>query len=255
MGGGVGLSVHGSHRIATENTMFAMPETGIGFFPDVGATYFLPRLPGRLGVYMALTGARLGGSDCVHAGIATHYLPSARLPELEQVLHALKPLGADVEAAHAAATAAIESRSEAPPPAPIGELGPQIDRCFDGDSVEQVLANLRAEGSAWGTKQVETILRRSPTALKVAFEQVRRGAALDLDQALVLEFRISQEFMRNPDFYEGVRAAIIDKDQTPNWQPARLEDVTEEAVSRYFAPLGDRELTFVDAGEDAAGEA
>ena len=255
MGGGVGLSVHGSHRIATENTMFAMPETGIGFFPDVGGTYFLPRLPGRLGLYMALTGARLGGADCLHAGIATHYVPSERLSAVEEALCSLKLSGSDIQAAHATATVAIERLAERPTSASIEGLRSQIDRCFGADSVEQVIANLRTEGSDWATKQAETILARSPTALKVAFEQVRRGASLDLDQALVLEFRISQEFMRNPDFYEGVRAAIIDKDQAPKWRPARLEEVTDEAVARYFAPLGDKELSFVTASEEAGGEA
>lgn len=252
MGGGVGLSVHGSHRVATENTVFAMPETGIGFFPDVGGTYFLPRLPGRLGLYMALTGARLGGADCLYAGVATHYVPSERLPALEAALRTLNLSGADIEAAHAAVTAAVERLSEDPLPAPIERLRRDIDACFAADSVERVIDNLRAEGSEWALKTAETILARSPTALKVAFEQVHRGASLDFDQALTLEFRMSQAFMRGHDFYEGVRAAIIDKDQAPRWRPARLEEVTAEMVAGHFAPLGDKELRF--AADGAAGE-
>ncbi len=256
MGGGVGLSVHGSHRVATENTVFAMPETGIGFFPDVGGTWFLPRLPGRIGLYLALTGARLGGADCLYAGVATHYVPSERLPALEAALLTLSLSGSDVEAAHAAVTAEIERLSEDPLPAPIERLRRAIDRCFAADSVEAVIENLRADGSDWARKTAETILARSPTALKVAFEQVRRGASLDFDQALVLEYRISQAFMQGPDFYEGVRAAIIDKDQAPRWQPARLEDVTEAMVARYFAPLpAEKELRFVVQQDEAASGA
>ena len=250
MGGGVGLSVHGSHRIATENTMFAMPETGIGFFPDVGGTYFLPRLPGRLGIWMALTGARLGGADCLFAGIATHYVPAERLPALTAALRTLRLAGNDIEAAQAAVTAAIEPLSERPSPVPVEALRSQVDRCFDGGSVEEILERLRADGGEWAGKQAAIIEARSPTAVKVAFEQIRRGAALDLDAALVLEFRISQEFMRNPDFFEGVRATILDKDQAPRWQPDRLDAVTDEAVARYFAPIGGpggmRELSFGD---------
>ena len=253
MGGGVGLSVHGSHRVVTENTVFAMPETGIGFFPDVGGTYFLPRLPGRLGLYMALTGARLGGADCLHAGIATHYVPSDRLAELERGLRARRPSGADVAEAHAAVSAEIGRLAENPPAAPVKDLRGQIDVCFAADSVEAVIARLRADGSGWAMKQVEIMLARSPTALKVAFEQVRRGAALDFDQALVLEYRMSQEFMRNPDFFEGIRAAILDKDQAPKWQPASLEQVTDEMVARYFAPIGQKELSFAEAKPVAQG--
>lgn len=253
MGGGVGLSVHGSHRVVTENAVFAMPETGIGFFPDVGGTYFLPRLPGQLGLYLALTGARLGGADCLYAGLATHYVPSERLPALETALRTLNLSGSDIEAAHASVMAAIGRLSEDPLPAPIERLRRDIDRCFAADSVEQVIDNLRADGSEWARKTAETILARSPTSLKVAFEQIRRGGALDLDQALILEYRMSQAFMRGHDFYEGVRAAIIDKDQSPRWRPARLEEVTADMVAAHFAPLGEKELRF--AAADAVGEA
>ena len=243
MGGGVGVSVLGSHRVATERTVFAMPETGIGFFPDVGATWFLPRLPGRLGLYLALTGARLGGADCYHAGIATHYVPSARLGALKAALAAAPLDGEDIEVNHAEMGAVLGRFCENPGPPPIAPVRPALERCFSGASVEAVLEALEGEGGDWAGKTRKAMLAKAPTSLKVAFEQYRRGAGLDFDAALALEYRMSQAFMRGRDFFEGVRALILDKDNRPAWQPAALSGVTAEAVAGYFSPA-DEELAF-----------
>ncbi len=245
MGGGVGVSVLGSHRVATERTVFAMPETGIGFFPDVGATWFLPRLPGRLGLYLALTGARLGGADSYHAGVATHYVPSERLDGLKAALAAAPLDGEDIEVNHAEVSAVLDRFSENPGPPPVAPIRAAIERCFSAASVEGVLEALEREGGDWAGKTRKAMLAKAPTSLKVAFEQYRRGGELDFDAALALEYRMSQAFMRGHDFFEGVRALILDKDNRPAWQPAALDEVTAEAVAGYFSPA-DEELTFDD---------
>lgn len=236
MGGGVGLSVHGSHRIATENTLFAMPETGIGLFPDVGGTYFLPRLPGRLGLFLGLTGARLRAADCLYAGVATHYVESALLEDLIAALAA-----ADSEDA-AAVDAVIAGFAGDPGPAPLAEQREAIDRCFATESVEAILEALRAEATPWADKLAGLMERASPTGLKLAFRQIHEGAELDFAAAMTLEYRLSQACMYGHDFPEGVRALIIDKDNAPRWRPATLAEVDAEAIEACFRPLGDRDL-------------
>lgn len=244
MGGGVGVSVLGSHRVATENTLFAMPETGIGFFPDVGATWLLPRLPGHLGRYLALTGARLGGAECLHAGIATCYTASGTLGELENAL-----AGADLGAADAAGRRSkvdhiLARFCSEPGVASIADFQPAIDRLFAGGSAREVVAALEADGSVWARETLDTIRTKSPTSLAVAFEQLRRGADLTLDEALTLEYRMSQAFMAGHDFFEGVRALIVDKDKRPEWRPATLDEVSEADVARHFEPPEGGDLTF-----------
>lgn len=231
MGGGVGVSVHGSHRIATENTVFAMPETGIGLFPDVGGTYFLPRCPGEIGMYLALTGARLRAADMLFAGIGTHYVPVAKCPEIVAGLAAggtpdevLAPLAAD------------------PGSAPLAELQPQIDRIFAGRSVEAILSALDAEGSDWARSTAATIRGKSPTSLKLAYRQLREGRHLDFDESMRREYRMVHRIIAGHDFYEGVRAVVIDKDQAPEWKPAALDGVSEADIAAYFAPLPSGEL-------------
>jgi enoyl-CoA hydratase len=231
MGGGVGLSAHGRFRVATERTVFAMPETGIGHFPDVGGTYFLPRLPGELGLWLGLTGSRLGPADCLAAGLATHFVPSSRLSALKQALAA--------ERADGPATMRVESILAGfkadPGEAPCLAKRPLIDQVFGADSLAELCrraAELDPEG------QVSAGLHnRCPTALAVTFRQIRLGRTLPFDEALRMEYRLSPRMAVRPDFIEGVRAVIIDKDNRPAWQPARLEDVTEEAVEAVFAPL------------------
>jgi enoyl-CoA hydratase len=241
MGGGVGLCVHGSHRVATERTMMALPETRIGLFPDVGSSYFLPRLAGALGLYLGLTGARLKAADACYAGLADHYVETARLAELENALAA-----ADWYAGAAGSiVSAVILDFESPPGAAVlAEQRAAIDRCFGQNSIQAMIAALQAEGGDWAGKTLETLRACSPTSLKVTIEQLRRGAALDFDDAIVVEYRLSQAFLARHDFHEGIRAVVIDKDNAPRWDPAELVGVTQELVEAHFAPLGARDLSF-----------
>ncbi|MCR9269877.1 MAG: enoyl-CoA hydratase/isomerase family protein [Hyphomonadaceae bacterium] len=241
MGGGVGLSVHGSHRIATERTLFAMPETGIGLFPDVGGGWFLPRLRGELGTWLALTGARLKGVDVAAARVATHFLPSELIPNLKAQI-------AEADFSAGAAEMLGEILSRLTHSVPAGSFEVQMDMinvCFSGDRAEDILARLEEDGSEWATKQAETIRTKSPETVKVALRQVREGAKCEtFEDNMQMEYRIGWRKVQSPDFIEGVRAVIIDKDHKPAWSPATLEGVSDADVDRYFAPLGEDELSF-----------
>ena len=242
MGGGVGLSIHGRVRIATERTLFAMPETAIGLFPDVGGSWFLPRLPGGIGLYLALTGERLKAPDCLYAGIATHWTPSGRLPEIVDALER-----ADWDKGLAGLRRVLSPLTGHPDEAgALPALRPAIDRCFAGKaSVEGVIAALEHEASDWAKATLATLAKRSPTSMKVAFEELKRGAAQSFDQSMQMEYRMAQAAMRpGSDFYEGIRAVLIDKDHAPKWSPASLAEVGDALVESYFAPLGGNELTF-----------
>lgn len=239
MGGGVGLSVHGRFRVVTENTVFAMPETAIGMFPDVGGTYFLPRLPGGIGMYLALTGARLNAADCIYTGVATHHVPSSRLGELEAALAAIDAQ-ADVEAE---VTAILDRFAEDAGDAPIAEHREIIDSCFSADSVPAILDALAGAGE-WAAKVREGLLTKSPTSMMIAFRQLQEGKGLDFEQAMTLEYRVSQRIMAGHDFREGVRAVLVDRDHNPSWMPARLEEIAATDIDAYFAPLPDGDLTF-----------
>uniref|UniRef100_A0A8C9TMX4 3-hydroxyisobutyryl-CoA hydrolase n=1 Tax=Scleropages formosus TaxID=113540 RepID=A0A8C9TMX4_SCLFO len=234
MGGGVGLSVHGRFRVATEKTLFAMPETAIGLFPDVGGGYFLPRLQGKLGLFLALTGFRLKGRDVQRAGVATHFVESQKVKSeqpgdrtqsligLQLLLHTLeKPVILTPDSSH---------------------LFCWCHRLFEASSVEGIQENLKQDGSAFAQKQAETLAKMSPASLKITFRQLQAGATMSLQDVLVMEYRLSQACMRGKDFYEGVRAVLIDKDQNPRWQPSSLKDVTEQFVDSCFAPLGEHDL-------------
>ena len=237
MGGGVGVSVHGSHRVAGDRFSFAMPEVGIGFFPDVGATWFLPRMPGELGTYCALTGERFGIADALAGRIATHCISSSRLEDLVDGLAGTVPVDA-VLAAFAQPVAE----------GPIMQRRAAIDRLFAGEMVENILAALDIEalsGSAdaeWAAQTAATIRMKSPLSLKLALAQVRRGRSWDFATCMRMEFRIVSRVIHGHDFYEGVRAVIVDKDNKPRWRPATLPDVAEADVERHFAPLGPSEL-------------
>ncbi len=232
MGGGVGVSVHGSHRVAGDRFQFAMPEVGIGFFPDVGATWFLPRMPGELGTYCALTGERFRSADACAAGIATHRIPSGRFPAL------LEGLSGTVSV-----DAVLAAFSEPAGEGPILARRAVIDRLFAGDNVEAILAALDAEAksgsadAAFAAETAATMRAKSPLSLKIALAQVRRGAAWDFETCMRAEFRIVSRVIKGHDFYEGVRAVIVDKDNKPHWQPATLAGVTDAEVERHFAPL------------------
>ncbi len=238
MGGGVGVSVHGSHRVVTERTAFAMPETAIGFFPDVGATYVLPRLPGSLGLHLGLSGARLGAADCLYAGIGTHHVATDRLEALEQAL-AEADLAGD---AFAAVDRVLACFRADPGPGELPDLRARIDRCYGRPSLAGVLEALAGEPSGWGAAELEQIRSKSPTSLAVTFRQLGSGATLDFDAAMRLEYRLVHRFLAGHDFREGVRARIVDKDNRPRWRPERVAEVTEAAVDAYFAPLSEGDL-------------
>lgn len=241
MGGGVGVSVHGSHRIVTERSLIAMPETKIGLFPDIGASYFLPRLPGAIGMYLGLTGDRLKAADALYAGLGTHYVESERLPELAAALAAADWAEEEPEAVASLIVGRFASDPGAPP---MSEQRAAIDRCFSEASIEAILSALEAEEGDWTVKTLATLKACSPTSLKVTFAQIERGARLGFDEAMVMEYRLSQAFMARHDFYEGIRAAVIDKDNTPVWKPESLDGVTPEMVEAHFASLGARDLSF-----------
>jgi len=240
MGGGFGVSVHGSHRVATPRTLFAMPETVIGMFPDVGGSYFLARCPGAVGMYLGLTGARLAAADAIHAGVAQSFVPSGRLDELQ---HALAEIveGAD---AHQAVTGAIAGFSEqAGESALAAQRGP-IDRIFALPSVEAIRDALHRDGSPLAVEAAAKIESASPTSLKVAHRLIGAGAQLGFDDCMRMEWRVVNRIVAGHDFYAGVRAALIDKGSKPAWNPATLDAVTEEAVVEYFAPLPAGDLRF-----------
>ncbi|XP_048050307.1 3-hydroxyisobutyryl-CoA hydrolase, mitochondrial [Megalobrama amblycephala] len=241
MGGGVGLSVHGRFRVATEKTLFAMPETGIGLFPDVGGGYFLPRLQGKLGLFLALTGFRLKGRDVQKVGVATHFVQSEKIASLEKDLVDLKsPSISDV--AQLLDSYQEQSSLDAEKPFVLQEQTKTIDRLFSAGSVEEIMENLKKDGSAFALKQTEILAKMSPTSLKLTFRQIQEGARMSLQEVLVMEYRLSQACMRGHDFYEGVRAVLIDKDQSPKWKPSTLSEVSEQAVEECFSSLGERDL-------------
>ncbi|MFF3322555.1 enoyl-CoA hydratase/isomerase family protein [Streptomyces sp. NPDC002889] len=231
MGGGVGVSAHGSVRIVTERSTLAMPETGIGFVPDVGGTHLLAQAPGELGTHLALTGNAVGAGDALLLGLADHFVPSGRLADLAASL-----AGTDVNEAVRRFTA----------PAPEGELAAHrgwIDHCYAADSVEEILQRLLACGETEAKETAGTILTRSPTALKVTLAAMRSARALgSLEAVLGQEFRVSCAGLSAPDLVEGIRSQVIDKDRRPRWSPAELAQVSAADVAAYFAPSADGEL-------------
>ncbi|XP_008685486.1 3-hydroxyisobutyryl-CoA hydrolase, mitochondrial [Ursus maritimus] len=243
MGGGVGLSVHGQFRVATEKSLFAMPETAIGLFPDVGGGYFLPRLQGELGYFLALTGFRLKGRDVYVAGIATHFVDSEKLGMLEEDLLALKAPSkeniADVLDAYHAKSKIDQDKSFI-----LEEHMDKINSWFSANTVEQIVENLQQDGSSFALEQLKVINKMSPTSLKITLRQLKEGSSKTLQEVLTMEYRLSQACMGGHDFYEGVRAVLIDKDQSPKWKPADLKEVTDEDLNNYFKSLGSNDLKF-----------
>lgn len=206
MGGGIGVSVHGSHRVVTEHALLAMPETAIALFPDVGTSFALPRLPGALGNWLALTGARLKGAEAVEAGLATHFVPRETLPALRAAL-------LEGEAG------AVERFAQPVPAGAIAAQRPAIDRCFGHETLPAIRAALVAEGTDWAAAQLAILDRVSPTSMAVTLELLRRGATMDLADCLRMELALTRTVTRHPDFAEGVRAVLVDKDNAPNWAP------------------------------------
>lgn len=228
MGGGVGISEPAEVRIATERTTYAMPETGIGLFPDVGGGWFLPRLPGQTGVWLALTGARLKAADTVFLGIHSHFLPSDTLEAFRSILK--------VDPAHPADIA--DGLEEDPGEAPVAAHVEAIDRLFAHDTVEAIFAALKADGSDWALAQLAVLGTKSPQSMKVTLRQLRTGATLSsFAEAMAMEYRLGGRVVRTHDFQEGVRAVVVDKDNQPRWSPAALDGVTDAALDALFAPL------------------
>jgi enoyl-CoA hydratase len=243
MGGGKGISAHGSHRVVTENTLFAMPETNIGFFPDVGGGYFLPRCPGQTGAYLALTAKRVKAIDTIYVGFATQYVPAANLPDLLKALAAIKWDAR--KKPRDQVTKVIDDASAQPPgESEIAPFRARIDECFAFDRVEQIFESLRKDGGAWAEETLKILHAMSPTSLKIALRQIRLGAHMPFAQVMTMEYRLSQACTKGHDFYEGIRAALIDKDRQPKWKPSKVTDVPDQEVEAYFASLGDRDLVF-----------
>ena len=227
MGGGVGISQPARFRVATENTRFAMPETGIGLFPDVGGGWFLSRLPGRVGQFLALTGARIDGADCLWAGLASHYLAASSLPEAKARIIG----GEDPQRV-------LDSLAVAAPASKLAGQAEQIARHFAADRLEDVLASLAADPSEWAVKELASLTTKSPQACKVSLRQLADSAKLaSFAENMAMEYRIGSRVLVLPDFAEGVRAVIVDKDNAPKWQPATPEGVSDETIDGIFAPL------------------
>lgn len=232
MGGGVGISEPADIRVATERTTYAMPETGIGLFPDVGGGWFLPRLPGQTGVWLALTGARLKAADTVALGIHTHFVPADRVDALK----------ADLMREAADPSSVVMRHAGDAGPAPLSAHREAIDRLFAFDTVEEIFQALEADGSDWALQQLETLKTKSPQSLKVSLRQIRTGATLSsFADNMAMEYALGGRVVRTHDFQEGVRAVIVDKDNAPKWSPADLSGVTNETLDALFAPLPENE--------------
>jgi enoyl-CoA hydratase len=229
MGGGAGVSIHGSHRLADSSLMFAMPETGIGFIPDIGSSYFLSRLPDRLGLYLGLTANSIGLGDAMAAGLVTH---AVGRDDFDSVIAAL--------AGGQAVEKAIAPFAAAPAPGPLAPHRRRIATIFSGPSVEAVLERLDRDGSAFAIATAQTMRTRSPTSLKLVFRQLHAAETLSLNQCLAMEFRLAVRVLPRHDFREGVRAALVDKDRRPKWEPSSLAGVAD--LAHFFAGLGDEEL-------------
>ncbi len=228
MGGGVGVSLPCRYRIATENTKFAMPETGIGLFPDVGAGWYLSRLPGRIGQYLALTGQRLDGGEAHALGLATHYLPADRVEEAK----------ARILADPAAIDTVLDDLSTPPPAARILADRATIDRLFAADTLEDILAALAADGGEWATRQRATLDTKSPQAMKVSLRLLKDGAGMaSFADEMAHEYAVATRVVQRHDFAEGVRAVIVDKDNAPRWNPATPDGVSDHVIDQIFAPL------------------
>lgn len=236
MGGGVGVSAHGSHRIATERSRIAMPEVGIGFIPDVGGTHILAHAPGAGGLHAALTAMQMGAADAIANGFADAYVPTSRIEELLAAV-----------AGGESADDALARFSEEPEPGRLEEVDRELGECYSGRTVAEMVQRMEALGSPLATETAEKIRASSPVSVEVALESIRRAQGLGtLPEVLKQEYRVSLRSLREGDFIEGIRAQIIDKDRNPQWQPATLEEVDRNVVESYFAPLGEEELSFTE---------
>ena len=239
MGGGVGLSAHSSHRVVTERTKLAMPEVGLGFFPDVGGTFLLARAPGEVGTYFGLTGQTMNGPDAIYARFADAVVPSGKLGALREVLTEIRPGTTSAEI-----KILIDGFSTGEKSGPVAAIQPKIDAWFAHDRMQDTVAALQRDGSELAQATLKTLNEKSPRGMVVTLKLLRLARGGSLEQCLVREYRAALEVFRSDDFREGVRAAVIDKDRNPKWSPARIEDVTPEMVAPYFAEIGADELVF-----------
>jgi enoyl-CoA hydratase len=243
MGGGVGLSAHSRHRVVTERTKLAMPEVGLGFFPDVGGTWLLSRAPGELGTYFGLTGQTMNGPDAIHARFADAVVPSAKLPALRDVLTRVRPgtMSSEVKTL-------IDGFATGETSGPVASMQPTIDAWFAYDRMEDIIAALKRDGSELAQAALKALSVKSPRGMVVTLQLLRLARrSASLEECLVREYRAALEVFRSDDFREGVRAAVIDKDRNPKWSPPRIEDVTPAMIAPYFAEIGPDELTFDQA--------
>ena len=240
MGGGVGLSAHASHRVVTERTTLAMPEVGLGFFPDVGGTWLLSHAPGEIGTYFGLTGQTMNGPDAVYAGFADAVVPSSRLAGLRDVLTKARPGSTASEI-----RALIDGFATGETAGPVAAMRATIDRWFSYDRMEDIIAALTHDRSKLAQSTLKTLGEKSPRGMVVALKLLRLARqSSSLEECLVREYRAALEVFRSDDFREGVRAAVIDKDRNPKWSPPRIEDVTPDMIAPYFANIGADELVF-----------
>jgi enoyl-CoA hydratase len=243
MGGGVGLSAHSRHRVVTERTKLAMPEVGLGFFPDVGGTWLLSRAPGELGTYFGLTGQTMNGPDAIHARFADAVVPSAKLPALRDVLTQVRPSTMSSEV-----KVLIDGFATGETSGPVAAMQATIDAWFAHDRMEDIIAALKRDGSELAQAALKALSEKSPRGMVVTLQLLRLARrSASLEECLVREYRAALEVFRSDDFREGVRAAVIDKDRNPKWSPPRIEDVTPAMIAPYFAEIGPDELTFDQA--------
>jgi enoyl-CoA hydratase len=239
MGGGVGLSAHAAHRVVTERSSIAMPEVGIGYFPDVGACFALARSPGYTGTYLALTGERVGAADAIYCGLADIHVAAEKRADLASALADCRT-AADVRAR-------LHEMSVPPAAGSLTASRGWIDPCFGADTIEEIVARLRACDAREAQAALETLQRMSPTSLKITLRNIRSALSFSkLEQSFQQDYRVSLACVAGHDFIEGIRAAIVDKDRNPAWRPDKLEDVTPEIVERHFRPIGTLELKFED---------
>jgi enoyl-CoA hydratase len=237
MGGGVGISAHAAHRVVTERSTIAMPEVGIGYFPDVGASFLLARAPGRVGFHLALTGERVGAADAIYAGLADIHIPAERLAELPAALAACRT-AQDVRMC-------LGRISSPPATGKLAAARPWIEACYGADGVEEIFRLLRANDVADAQTALALLQKMSPTSLKITLRNIRSALSFDqVEQSFQQDYRLSLACIAEHDFIEGIRAAIVDKDRKPVWRPDKLEDVTEAVVDRHFETIGERELKF-----------
>lgn len=228
MGGGLGISIHGSHRIVTENAIMAMPEATIGFHTDVGGSYFLSRLPNNWGTYLGLTGDHIMAEDALYLGLATHHVPSSKLNQV------IEKLTNENLSSTTAVDKVIEGVSKVSPNSILASHQGVVSQCFGGETVESILENLEKEGSPFAQETLKNLNKKSPTSLKVVLRSLQKAKTLSFEDCMAQELTLSKAFVNNHDFEEGVRALLIDKDHNPKWNPSSLAGVTQSQVDRYF---------------------